>query len=94
MDWRKTITTVSTFPPKGLFTRSGEKIAKVMARPYVSPKGKGSAIRMVQMFINRAGRKLSLEARMNLNEAKEILQLAKNKNISVDKAIKVRKIGH
>jgi hypothetical protein len=39
----------------------------------VSPKGIGSAIRMIQFFINRAGRGLSKARRRRLERAKEIL---------------------
>jgi len=45
-----------------------------MARKSVSPRGLGSAIRMVQLFINRAGRNLSGERRRELERAKRILQ--------------------
>ena len=45
-----------------------------MARPDVSPKGIGSAIRMVQYFINRSGRNLTPERRKALERAKRILQ--------------------
>jgi tRNA(adenine34) deaminase len=45
-----------------------------MARKDVSPKGLGSAIRMVQYFINRAGRKLSASRRRELEGAKRLLQ--------------------
>ena len=40
----------------------------------VSPKGLGSAIRMIQYFINRAGRSLSPSRRRTLERAKKILQ--------------------
>ena len=66
--------TVSTYPPEGLFAKDAETIAKVMASKKVSPKGIGSGIRMVQYFINRAGKGLSPERRKELEEAKEILQ--------------------
>jgi hypothetical protein len=45
-----------------------------MARPDVSPKGIGSAIRMVQYFINRAGRNLSPARRKALEGAKRLLE--------------------
>ena len=65
---------MSTFPPPGIFTKSAEEIARTMARPDVSPKGIGSAIRMVQYFINRSGRNLTPERRKALERAKRILQ--------------------
>jgi tRNA(adenine34) deaminase len=45
-----------------------------MARPSVSPKGIGSAIRMVQFFLNRAGRNLGPGRRRELERAKRLLQ--------------------
>lgn len=54
--WVGSVKTVSTFPPTGLYTKSAEEIARVMATKKVSPKGIGSAIKMVQMHINRAGK--------------------------------------
>jgi tRNA(adenine34) deaminase len=45
-----------------------------MAREKVSPKGLGSAIRMVQFFINRAGKDLPADRRRELEKAKEILR--------------------
>jgi len=73
--WAQEVKTVSTFPPPGTFTRPGEEVARIMARKEVSPLGLGSAIRMVQMFINRSGRNLTAERRRELEEAKKILQL-------------------
>jgi len=72
--WSQNITTISTFPPPGTFTKPGEEVARIMASPEVSPGGLGSAIRMVQMFINRAGRNLSAARRKELEKAKQILQ--------------------
>jgi tRNA(adenine34) deaminase len=45
-----------------------------MAKRSVSPGGTGSAIRMIQYFINRAGKKLSIARRRELEKAKKILQ--------------------
>ena len=45
-----------------------------MARKDVSPKGVGSGIRMIQYFINRAGKGLSPTRRRELERAKRILQ--------------------
>ena len=72
--WVHRVTTVSTFPPRGLYTRDAETIARVMARPSVSPRGLGSAIRMVQFYINRGGRVLSARRRRELEKAKALLQ--------------------
>jgi tRNA(adenine34) deaminase len=70
----RTVTTVSTFPPAGLYTKDAETIARVMASKKVSPKGIGSGIRMIQFFINRGGKGLSASRRRTLERAKRILQ--------------------
>ena len=44
-----------------------------LASKQVSPKGPGSAMRMLTYFINRAGRGLSAERRAELEKAKSIL---------------------
>ncbi len=72
--WSHEVTTVSTYPPEGLFTRDAQTIADVMASKGVSPKGIGSGIRMVQFFINRAGKKLPPERKQVLEEAKGIMR--------------------
>lgn len=72
--WVQEVTTISTAPPPGTFTRSAREIAHIMARPDVSPKGLGSAIRMIQYFINRAGKQLTPCRRQELESAKRILQ--------------------
>ena len=72
--WVQEVKTVSTFPPKDLFTKDAETIARSMASKKVSPKGIGSGIRMIQYFINRAGRNLAAEQKARLENAKRILQ--------------------
>jgi tRNA(adenine34) deaminase len=72
--WVRDVKTVSTYPPRGLFTKDAQTIARAMARKKVSPKGIGSGIRMIQFFINRAGKSLPPERRQELEEAKRILQ--------------------
>jgi uncharacterized protein DUF3175 len=72
--WVRNVKTVSTYPPEGLFTRDARTIARVMASKRVSPKGIGSAIRMVQFFINRGGKGLPQSGRRRLEAAKRILQ--------------------
>jgi hypothetical protein len=72
--WSHTVTTDSTYPPEGIFTKDAETIARVMSSPEVSPKGIGSGIRMVQFFINRAGKNLSPERKAELEKAKEIMR--------------------
>jgi hypothetical protein len=72
--WSADIRTDSTFPPAGTFTKPGEEVARIMATRKVSPLGLGSAIKMVQMFINRSGRNLDAQRRKELEKAKRILQ--------------------
>ena len=57
--WSHKVKTVSTYPPASLFTKDAQAIAKAMASKKISPKGVGSGIRMIQFFINRAGKNLS-----------------------------------
>jgi hypothetical protein len=73
--WVRGVKTVSTFPPAGLFTKDAETIARTMASKKVSPKGIGSGIRMVQFFINRAGKNLPAEQKRELEKAKQLLQV-------------------
>jgi Protein of unknown function (DUF3175) len=72
--WSRDVKTVSTKPPEDLFTKDARTIAKTMASKKVSPKGLGSGIRMIQFFINRAGKKLSTSRKRVLERAKRILQ--------------------
>ena len=72
--WVQNVKTISTFPPKGIFTKDAKTIAKVMARKDVSPKGISSAIKMVQYFINRSGKGLSKKRKQELEKAKKLLQ--------------------
>ena len=72
--WVHNVKTVSTFPPQALFTKDAPMIARTMASKKVSPKGLGSGIRMIQFFINRAGKGLSAARRFELEKAKKILQ--------------------
>ena len=72
--WAHRVKTVSTFPPRAIFTKDADTIARVMATKKVSPKGIGSGIRMIQFFINRAGKDLSSTRRQELEKAKRILQ--------------------
>jgi tRNA(adenine34) deaminase len=72
--WVREVKTVSTFPPEGIFTKDAATIARVMASKKVSPKGIGSGIKMIQFFINRAGKGLPAERKAELEKAKHILQ--------------------
>ncbi len=72
--WVASVKTVSTFPPEGTFTKDAHTVARIMASKKVSPKGIGSGIRMIQYFINRAGKGLSATRKKELEKAKQILQ--------------------
>ena len=72
--WVRRVTTDSTHPPAGTFNGSAAQIARTMARKDVSPRGIGSGIRMIQYFLNRAGKALSATRRRELERAKRILQ--------------------
>jgi hypothetical protein len=71
--WVAKVKTDSTHPPKGLFTRSASTIARVLASRRVSPKGPQSGMRMLNYFINRAGKGLSVSRRAELQKAKRLL---------------------
>ena len=72
--WVQDVKTVSTFPPKDTFTKDAATIARVMASKKVSPRGLGSAIRMIQFFINRSGKELPARRKHELEKAKRIVQ--------------------
>ena len=77
--WVRGVTTESTFPEKGIFTKDAETIARHMASKKVSPKGVGSGIRMIQYFLNRAGKSLPASRRRELEKAKRMLQSRQSK---------------
>ena len=79
--WVKDVTTDSTHPPEGLFTKSPEEIARSLASKKVSPKGPASGMRMLTYFVNRAGKGLSATRRAKLEKAKKLLseRIAKEK---------------
>jgi len=72
--WVHTVTTVSTFPREGLFTKDARTIARALASKRVSPKGITSGLRMLLFFINRAGHGLSARRRAELLKAKRLMQ--------------------
>jgi hypothetical protein len=71
--WVAKVTTDSTHPPAGLFTKDASTIARTMASRKVPPKGPGSGMRMLTYFINRAGRGLTATRRAKLEKAKSLL---------------------
>jgi tRNA(adenine34) deaminase len=72
--WSHTVKTVSTYPPKGLFTKDARTIARSLASKRVSPKGPSSGLRMLAFFINRAGRQLTPSRRAELERAKRLMR--------------------
>jgi tRNA(adenine34) deaminase len=83
--WVAKVTTDSTHPPRGLFTKSAATIARTLATKKVSPKGIGSGMRMLTYFMNRAGRGLSPNRRAELNKAKSLLSQRLEKSQTVKK---------
>jgi len=71
--WVAGVTTDSTHPEKGLFTKDAATIARALASRNVSPKGPGSGMRMLTYFINRGGKGLSASRRRELEKAKKLL---------------------
>ncbi len=71
--WVATVKTDSTHPPEGLFNESASTIARVLASKKVSPKGPASGMRMLNYFINRAGKGLSADRHAELEKAKKLL---------------------
>jgi hypothetical protein len=85
--WVSRVTTDSTHPPPGLFTKNAATIARSLASRRVSPKGPSSGMRMLTYFINRGGRGLSATRRAELQKAKRLLG-ARIKKAKASKASK------
>jgi tRNA(adenine34) deaminase len=88
--WSAKVTTDSTHPDEGLFNRSPSAIAKALASKKVSPKGPASGMRMLNFYINRAGKNLSTSRKAELKKAKTQLSeiIAKQKEKSPSKSAK------
>jgi hypothetical protein len=71
--WSAAVTTDSTHPHEGLFNESAQTIADELFSKQVSPKGPSSGMRMLNFYINRAGKNLSEERVGVLEHAKKIL---------------------
>jgi hypothetical protein len=72
--WSNKVKTISTFPPPGTFKKDADDVARIMASKRVSPKGIGSGIKMIQFYINRAGKNLPGSRKKELRKAISILQ--------------------
>jgi tRNA(adenine34) deaminase len=68
--WSAKVDTDSTHPDEGLFNKSASAIAKALASKKVSPKGPASGMRMLNFYINRAGKNLSASRKAELKKAK------------------------
>ncbi|HUY88560.1 MAG TPA: DUF3175 domain-containing protein [Pirellulales bacterium] len=86
--WSQEVKTVSTFPPEDVFTKDAQTIANSLGSKKVSPKGIGSGIRMIQFFINRAGKNLPDERKAELEQAKHILQARRQREADRGRAKK------
>ena len=88
--WSAEVTTDSTHPDEGLFNQSAATIAKALASKKVSPKGPASGMRMLNFYINRAGKNLSASRHAELEEAKTLLSeiIARQKSKPPAKAAK------
>lgn len=71
--WSAKVDTDSTHPDQGLFAKGPRTIAQALASKKVSPKGPASGMRMLNFYINRAGKNLSEERVAALEKAKSIL---------------------
>ena len=88
--WSAEVTTESTYPEEGLFNQDAATIAKHLASKKVSPKGPASGMRMLNFYINRAGKTLSKSRHAELEKAKSLLSeiIAKQKSKTEKPAIK------
>jgi hypothetical protein len=71
--WSAKVDTDSTHPDEGLFSQSASAIAKALASRKVSPKGPASGMRMLNFYINRAGKNLPKSRHVELERAKTLL---------------------
>lgn len=71
--WSARVKTVSTYPEKDLFNQDAETVAKHLASKKVSPKGPASGMRMLNFYINRAGKNLPEKRHKELEKAKTLL---------------------
>jgi tRNA(adenine34) deaminase len=88
--WSAKVDTDSTHPDQGLFNKSASAVAKALASKKVSPKGPASGMRMLNFYINRAGKNLSASRHAELEKAKTLLSeiISKQKSKSPAKAAK------
>jgi tRNA(Arg) A34 adenosine deaminase TadA len=84
--WSAKVTTDSTHPDEGLFNQSASAIAKALASKKVSPKGPASGMRMLNFYINRAGKNLSASRKAELKKAKtQLSEIIANQKTRTEK---------
>jgi tRNA(Arg) A34 adenosine deaminase TadA len=71
--WSAKVDTDSTHPDEGLFNKDASSIARALASKKVSPKGPASGMRMLNFYINRAGKNLPESRHTVLEKAKTLL---------------------
>jgi hypothetical protein len=71
--WSASVKTVSTYPEHDLFNQDAQTVAEHLASKKVSPKGPASGMRMLNFYINRAGKNLPEARHKELEKAKGIL---------------------
>ncbi len=71
--WSAKVDTDSTHPHEGLFNEDAATIARELASREVSPKGPTSGMRMLNFYINRAGKNLPPARHTELEKAKSLL---------------------
>jgi tRNA(adenine34) deaminase len=71
--WSADVHTVSTYPEPNLFNQDAKTVATHLASKKVSPKGPASGMRMLNFYINRAGKNLPAARHKELEKAKDLL---------------------
>lgn len=79
--WSAKVDTDSTHPHQGLFNEDATTIARELASKKISPKGPASGMRMLNFYINRAGKNLPESRHAELEKTKSLLSdmIAKEK---------------
>ena len=90
--WSAKVDTDSTHPEQGLFAKGPRSIARALASKRVSPKGPASGMRMLNFYINRAGKNLTEERLAALQKAKTMLSsiISKQKTEAASKSPKTK----
>ncbi|MDQ2833650.1 MAG: tRNA adenosine(34) deaminase TadA [Acidobacteriota bacterium] len=91
--WLAKVDTDSTHPHEGLFNEDAATIARELTSKKTSPKGPASGMRMLNFYINRAGKNLPESRHAELEKAKSLLShvIAKQDPPTPDKSAKTTK---